>query len=294
MKHKILYALIILIITFGIGLAVYPAISAFVADYTSTKVIIDYQAKTENQNNRKAAQQHLNTKKLYDKISQLVDNPYSFYKKEAERLNPGKPKEIPKAKKTEYRPGEMEGYITIPDIDVTLPIYEGTKENVLYKGAGHLIGSSLPSETSSKGTHCVITGHSGLSTATLFSRLEELTINDVFYIFSEGKELKYMVDRIKIIKPFEADRFINIDKNKNYCTLITCTPITINTHRLLVRGRRIANDGKIGEIIHKKIEAQNNTLAVAALVAFAAAFFIHLIYKAATKKKRRIRQIKAN
>ncbi len=256
----------------------YPAISAFIADYTSTKVIVDYQAKFENKQKQEIGNQYDNIKTFQKNSLQLVDNPFFFYKKKYE-TEKKKPK---KTIKTEYNIGEMEGYITIPNIDVALPIYEGTKDNVLYKGAGHLIKTSLPG--GGKGTHCVITGHSGLSSATLFTDLEKLIIGDDFYINSNNKLLKYKIDRITVIKPYDVDKYIRIDNNKDYCTLITCTPITINTHRLLVRGERIPYDGKDKEVIYNKMEKQNYIISFIALLVYIFILNVCITYKLYKKK----------
>lgn len=127
------------------------------------------------------------------------------------------------------------GFIQIPSIGVSLPVYHGTSEQTLQAGAGHLEGTSLPIGGSS--THSVITGHTGLSNAKLFTDLIELKEGDRFTLNIYGETLFYEVDQIKTVLPSELDD-LSVAPGEDYCTLVTCTPYGVNTHRLLVRGRR--------------------------------------------------------
>lgn len=129
----------------------------------------------------------------------------------------------------------MMAYIEIPEIDVNLPIYHGTKDEVLQVAVGHLEGSSLP--IGGIGTHACLSGHRGLPSAKLFSRLDELEIGDIFYIHVLNETHEYTIDQIETVLPNETE-LLDIDPGQDYCTLITCTPYGINTHRLLVRGTR--------------------------------------------------------
>lgn len=131
--------------------------------------------------------------------------------------------------------------IEIPCINVRLPIYHGTSKAVLEKGIGHMQQSSLP--VGGVGTHSVLTGHSGLPVATLFSDLDKLVIGDTFYINVLGKRLAYKVDMIKVIEPTDVSD-LTIEDDKDYVSLITCTPYGLNTHRLLVRGTATKIDSK--------------------------------------------------
>lgn len=128
------------------------------------------------------------------------------------------------------------GYLEIPKIDVSLPIYHGTEETVLQKGVGHLIGSSLP--IGGKGFHSVLTGHSGVAGKRLFSDLEQLTPGDHFYIHILGETLAYEVTELNTVLPHETELLIAIP-GEDLCTLVTCTPYGVNSHRLLAKGARI-------------------------------------------------------
>ena len=128
------------------------------------------------------------------------------------------------------------GYVEIPKIEVYLPIYHGTEEEVLSIGVGHLLGSTLP--VGGESTHTVLTGHSGLATEKMFSDLDKLTVGDVFYLHVLDEVLAYEVDEINVVLP-EDTSHLSITKGEDYCTLVTCTPFGVNTHRLFVRGSRI-------------------------------------------------------
>lgn len=130
------------------------------------------------------------------------------------------------------------GYVEIPKLKMSLPIYHGTEDTVLQIAVGHLEESSLP--VGGSGTHCVLTGHRGLPSAKLFSNLDEMEEGDTFSIHVLDRTLTYQVDQIRIVEPREVED-LEIEEGKDYCTLLTCTPYGINSHRLLVRGYRIAN-----------------------------------------------------
>lgn len=128
------------------------------------------------------------------------------------------------------------GYVHIPSIDVNLPIYHGTDSETLDIGIGHLLGSSLPVGGST--SHSVLTAHSGVATQKLFSDLDKLSIGDVFYLYVLDETLAYQVVDTYTVLPHETEQ-LGIVSNRDYCTLVTCTPFGVNTHRLLVRGERI-------------------------------------------------------
>ena len=138
------------------------------------------------------------------------------------------------------------GYIEIPKIDCSLPIYHGTDEGALQIAIGHLEGSSLP--VGGKSTHCVLSGHRGLPSARLFTDLDQMEEGDIFILNILGRKLAYEVDQIRVVLPEEMSD-LEIEEGKDLCTLVTCTPYGINTHRLLVRGHRT-------EYVEKKVEEE--------------------------------------
>lgn len=129
------------------------------------------------------------------------------------------------------------GYVHIPKLAVSLPIYHGTEEETLDRGVGHLIGSSLPIGGSS--THAILTGHSGLASQKMFSDLDKLKVGDTFYLEVLNEFLAYEVDQINTVLPHDT-AYLGLEEGKDLCTLVTCTPFGVNTHRLLIRGHRIA------------------------------------------------------
>ena len=156
------------------------------------------------------------------------------------------------------------GYIEIPNIKCNLPIYHGTDEAVLQIAIGHVQGSSLPAGGES--THCVLSGHRGLPSAKLFSDLDQLTEGDVFLLRVLDETLTYEVDQIRTVLPDELDD-LAIEEGKEYCTLVTCTPYGINSHRLLVRGHRVENQASASTIRVTADAMQIEPLLIAPLVA---------------------------
>ena len=128
------------------------------------------------------------------------------------------------------------GYVEVPKIQVNLPIYHGTDAEVLDRGVGHLLGSSLP--VGGENTHTILSGHSGMASQKMFTDLEQLAQGDVFYLNVLGETLAYQVTEINTVLPYETD-LLGIVPGEDLCTLVTCTPYGVNTHRLLVRGSRI-------------------------------------------------------
>ena len=144
------------------------------------------------------------------------------------------------------------GYVEVPTIGVTLPIYHGTNNSTLERGVGHLLGSSLP--VGGESTHSVLTAHSGMASAKMFSDLDRLKIGDVFYLDVLGEKLAYQVDQIKTVLPHDTT-FLQTEMERDLCTLVTCTPFGVNTHRLLVRGTRIPYE-EAEVIVEEKLETE--------------------------------------
>lgn len=128
------------------------------------------------------------------------------------------------------------GYIEIPKIDIRLPIYHGTSESVLQIAVGHMKGSSFP--IGEDGSHAVLSGHNGLMNSNIFTELNKLEVGDKFTIVVLGNKIEYIVDEINVVEPNDFNYF-QINKDKEYVTLVTCTPFGVNSHRLLVRGERV-------------------------------------------------------
>ena len=186
----------------------------------------------------------------------------------------------------------MMGYVEIPVISVNLPIYHYTTEDVLAKGAGHLFGSSLP--IGGENTHSVISAHRGLPTAKMFTDLNLVQTGNVFYIHILGDTLAYEVDQILTVTPEETSSLC-ITPGEDYVTLVTCTPYAVNTHRILVRGHRIAYDeAREIETTETKVSGVNNPsivmLGICVLIGVAIAVVIVTILSKKNKKKEQKRK----
>lgn len=227
MKKKLLNLVIWLVFLVGISLLLYPSISDYWNSYHQTKAIATYQKELKHLDT-KDYQQILSQAKAYNK--KLLQEPDRFIKN-VERM---------KEYHSQLKIGNSSvmAYLEIPAIRVSLPVYHGVDEETLANGVGHIYGSSLPVGGAS--THSVLSGHRGLPSAILLSDLDQLEKGDIFIIHVLNKVLTYQVDQIKTVLPPEFDD-LNIVPNQDYCTLVTCTPYGINTHRLLVRGHRVAN-----------------------------------------------------
>ena len=222
-KHK---TVIFLTLGFLVGICIllYPAFSSYWNSKTQSRAITNYESVLENLNPEDYAaifeNAHAYNKALYETDFPLTDYP-----------------DVPGYSDTLCITGnDMIGYLKIDRIGVELPIYHGTSDSVLSRGVGHLQGSSLP--VGGENTHSVMSAHRGLPSAKLFTDLDRMEIGDTFQIVVLDQMLTYQVDQIKVITPREISD-LQIVEGMDYCTLFTCTPYGINTHRLLVRGVRI-------------------------------------------------------
>ena len=219
---------IILILIFLVGLSVmlYPTVSDYINQKNQSRAVASYSEEVENLSDVDY-QAYFDAADDYNR--RLAETPDAFYR----------PEEVSGYTDTLDVSGTgIMGYITIPKIGVELPVYHGTSDGVLQVAAGHLEGSSLP--VGGAGTHAVISAHRGLPNAKLFTNLDELEVGDTFTITVLDRVLTYEVDQISIVLPTETDLLQPVE-GKDYVTLMTCTPYGINTHRLLVRGKRIEN-----------------------------------------------------
>lgn len=176
------------------------------------------------------------------------------------------------------------GYIDIPSLDVELPIYHGTEDTVLQVAVGHLDWTSLP--TGGESTHCVLSGHRGLPSAKLFTNLDRLREGDIFMLRVLDEILTYEVDRILIVEPEDVSE-LRIIENEDLCTLVTCTPYGINTHRLLVRGHRIetAAEAAAIRVTADAIEIEPLLVAVALAIPMLILLIIIVLIRDAKRKR---------
>lgn len=214
---------------FLIGLAVmlYPAINRIYYRVDSGNQLDTFKSGTD-QLSTEEIKRRIDLAHAYNEslTGDIADDPYTRKKQEEGRKEYARMLEV----------AEMIGHVEIPRINQDLPIYAGTSEDILQKGVGHLEGTSLP--VGGNSTHSVLTAHSGLPEATLFTNLRELEIGDKFYVHNIEGVMAYQVDQIKVVEPSNFNDLL-VSPGHDYVTLLTCTPLMINTHRLLVRGHRV-------------------------------------------------------
>ena len=230
----------------ALGITLYPMISTWYNERHQAEVHIHYQEKVEQVDNTKL----IEAKELAVAYNQTI--------------LPGAQDEDSFSKEALLSASEnygsllnlagdgIMGYVEVPKIGVTLPIYHGTNNSTLERGVGHLLGSSLP--VGGESTHSVLTAHSGMASAKMFSDLDRLKIGDVFYLDVLGEKLAYQVDQIKTVLPYDTT-FLQTEIGNDLCTLVTCTPFGVNTHRLLVRGTRIPYE-EAEVIVEEKLETE--------------------------------------
>lgn len=227
--------LTISLFTSAIILMGYPYIANYIFEHRTDSIVETTEKLERNMEDRKreeyADEINKYNQELYSGRIQLQDP----FKETFEEKATGKYNELLNINKN----GIM-GTIVIPAINIKLPIYHGTSEKILEKGIGHLEGSSLP--LGGENTHTVLTGHTGLSNAKLFTDLSEMKEGEFFFLNILGEQLVYQINQIRIVLPTDLEE-LYIKKGKDYCTLVTCTPYGVNTHRLLVRGERVENGG---------------------------------------------------
>lgn len=223
MKKRIFVLLLLfLLFLLGLGLVAYPMISSHYTERHQSQVHTQYQAVVE-----KADGEELDTARAEaEAYNELLASGATA--NELETLDYDSLLNL--------AGNGIMGCIEIPTIDVLLPICHGVGEDSLEHGAGHIPSTSLP--IGGKGAHAVISAHSGMATARMFTDLERLEEGDVFYIHVLDETLSYEVDQILVVKPYQIDA-LKIDRDQDYVTLITCTPYGVNSHRLLIRGHRI-------------------------------------------------------
>lgn len=224
MRKNLSTIILILIFLVGLSVMLYPSVSDAVNRKHQSRAVAGYAEEVEQLSDADY-QTYFDAADAYNR--QLNTTPNAFYKPD---LVSGY------AQTLDISGTGIMGYITIPKISVELPIYHGTDEGALQVAAGHLEGSSLP--VGGAGTHAVISAHRGLPSAKLFTNLDELEVGDRFTITVLNRVLTYEVDQISIVLPTEIDQLLPTE-GMDYVTLMTCTPYGINTHRLLVRGKRV-------------------------------------------------------
>lgn len=240
-KENIPFIFFTLLFLIGFGIMLYPVISNALSQISYNETISSYEQSVSDENSslyQSMIQEavHYNEKLTTSSIVDVFSDPEITNSEEyMDILNLN-------------RDGVM-GYISIPKIDIKIPIYHGTSSEVLSKGVGHLEGSSFP--VGGESTHAILSAHRGLPSARLFTDLDQLEVGDKFYIYILDQVYTYQVDQVLVIEPSETEA-LQIQDGKDLVTLVTCTPYGVNTHRLLVRGERVE------ELAEQVIESEPN------------------------------------
>ncbi len=234
--------LVVVVLIVGLGLLLYPTVSDYWNSFHQSKAISLYSETVANMDTEE-----------YDRI---LNEAHEYNEKISEygidwNLTDEEKKEYNQMLKVDDT--FAMGYIDIPKINCKLTIYHGTSENVLHTGVGHMEGTSLP--VGGSGSHCVLSGHRGLPSAKLFTNLDRMTEGDIFTITVLNETLTYEVDQIRIVEPTDLSELQIVD-GEDYCTLVTCTPYGVNTHRLLVRGHRVENPDGSAKVIADALQIE--------------------------------------
>lgn len=270
-------AFLVLLLLAGVSLLLYPSLSDYWNSMHQTRAIASY-AETVSQLDTaqydemwKAAQDYNRSLAQRETAFALTDEQKAAYESLLDVSGLG-----------------VMGYIEIPEIDCSLPIYHGTEESVLQVAVGHLEWSNLP--VGGEGTHCVLSGHRGLPSAKLFTNLDKLAVGDTFLLRVLDEVLTYEVDQILIVEPEQVDA-LGIVPGEDYCTLVTCTPYGINTHRLLVRGHRVENTPEAARMHVTADATQFDPLFVAPVLAIPVSLLLLMILLV-PKRRRKSREDK--
>ncbi|MBQ3413157.1 MAG: class C sortase [Oscillospiraceae bacterium] len=264
--------ILILIAVVGAGLIAYPTFADWWNGFHQTRAVNTYVSVASDLGNEK----------------------YRMMINEAERYNDalavsGVKWNLTEEEKAEYSSvlkvtdSGMMAYIDIPKVHITLPIYHGTEEKVLQVAVGHIAGTSLP--VGGAGTHCVLSGHRGLPSAKLFTDIDKLAEGDTFTITVLDRTLTYEVDQIHIVLPYELND-LSIEPDRDLCTLVTCTPYGVNTHRLLVRGHRIENAQGEVNVIADALQVEPVYIAPFIALPLLFLLFIHMLFTSSLAKRR--------
>ncbi len=271
MKKHLSTIVLVIIFLSGVALLLYPTVSDYVNSLHQSKAISTYAESVENMD-KEQYEKILEAAQEYNTAFAKRGSGYELSEEETEKYN----------QMLNVDGNGVMGYVEIPAIKVSLPIYHGTDDVVLQQAIGHLEWTSLP--VGGESSHCVLSGHRGLPSARLFTDLDKLTEGDVFMLRVLDEVLTYEVDQILIVEPKDTEA-LQITEGKDYCTLVTCTPYGINTHRLLVRGHRIANEEEAQSAFIIADATQIEPILVAPMLAIPVLLLLVVILLIPGKKK---------
>ena len=270
------WSTILLVAIFLIGLCVllYPTVSDFWNEKRQSQAIMNYDDLLVDLTPEDFSEQFRKADE-YNRMLSLISFPFVGYSELDDEYY----------STLDVNGDGMMGYITIEKIKIQLPIYHGTSDKVLNSAVGHMEGSSLP--VGGESTHSVLSAHRGLPSAKLFTNLDELVIGDIFTITILDRTITYQVDQVLIVLPSEIEN-LYVENGEDYCTLVTCTPYGINTHRMLVRGTRIENieEGKKVNVITEAYQIDPLIVTPAVAIPMLGALLAFLIIRSRKEKSK--------
>lgn len=273
MKSKLSTILLVLMLLVGLSLLLYPSFADYWNSMHQSRAVAEYVDNVDNLNEEEYAAL-IEEARQYNLYLNQKPNRYAISAEDYERYN----------SVLNLGGNGIMGYIEIPSIGCSLPIYHGTEERVLQVAIGHLEWSSLP--IGGDTTHSVVSGHRGLPSAKLFTDLDKLVVGDIFTIRVLNEITTYQIDQIVIVLPEQLTE-LEVVPGEDYCTLTTCTPYGINTHRILVRGRRIENIEEAKAVFVTSDAVQIDPLVMAPLVASPMLLVLLIYLLVAYPKKKR-------
>lgn len=271
--------LLLVIILAGLSLLLYPSISNYWNSLHSSRAIADYVQAVAKMDTERYDQLLQNARAYNERLAQISSMHSLSNREKADYYS-----------QLDIMGTGIMGYIEIKKINCFLPIYHGTADSVLQVAVGHVEGSSLP--VGGKNTHAVLSGHRGLPSAKLFTDLDKMEIGDTFVIQVLNETMTYEVDQIRIVLPHQLSE-LQLIRNRDYCTLVTCTPYGINTHRMLVRGHRISNEEHAAEIRVVGDALRVQPILVAPVVAapvFIVLFVVLIVRSRHAERRRRVKK----
>lgn len=279
MKKALPIIIAVLVLFVGLGFLLYPTVSNWLAERGQSYSVQEYDENVVKMKAEAIEEEFAKAKKYNDALSGAnIEDPFV----------PQSGAVLPDNYTTILNTDEMMGYLEIPKIDVNLPIYHGTSKEVLEKGVGHMEMTAFP--IGGEGNHAVLTAHTGLSTTKLFTNLDQLEMDDIFYVTVLDQTLAYQVNQILVVTPENTEDLKPV-AGKDYVTLVTCTPYRINSHRLLVRGTRIPYE----EAVAKQADGEQVGInwRVVLIVSFTIlAALAFAIYKYINRRKQRGRGLR--
>ena len=275
-KGNLITIVLVLILLVGLSLLLYPTVSDYWNSFHQSRAIATYTEQVEKLDDSSNKEMLKAARKYNKELLKKADH-WKLSKKDKKKYE----------SLLDVSGTGIMGYIEIPKIACSLPVYHGTDEGALQIAIGHLEGSSLP--VGGKSSHCVLSGHRGLPSARLFTDLDQMEEGDTFILNILGHKLAYEVDQIKVVLPEEMSD-LEIQEGKDLCTLVTCTPYGINTHRLLVRGHRVKYvETKVQEQKEVSKPKTDTRLVIAGAAVGAVVLFI-IIFAVRHRRKHRNQQ----